>query len=94
MLLYIDWIIDLKKSSLPKKSSLYFVTVSCFQLSPLIIFENCMLCLVRKNWASNKNFEEILLKVSKKFAQWIAHFIPFCKVELFETNVKSERKTD
>ena len=31
---------------------------------------------------------------SKKFAQLIAHFIQFCKVDLFETSVKSERKTE
>ena len=50
-----------------------------------------MLCLMRKNWASNKIFQEACL-VSKKFAQLIAHFVPFCKVELFETSVKSDWK--
>ena len=42
-----------------------------------------------------KTFQEICLKASrifsKKFAQLIAHFIPYCKVE---TSVKSERKSD
>ena len=53
---------------------------------------------MRKNWASNKVFQETCLKASKhfskKFAQLIAHFIPFCKVEIFETSVRSERKSD
>ena len=66
--IYIDSIIDLKKSYLPKL--LYFVTVSCFHLSPLIIFKECMPCFL------------------------IAHFIPFRKVELFETSMKSGRKND
>ena len=46
-----------------------------------------------ENWAFNKIFQETCLKASK-FAQLIAHFIPFFKVELFETRVKSERQTD
>ena len=56
-------------SSLPKL--LYFVTVSCFQLSPLIIFEKCMLFLMRKKWASKINFQETCLKASKKFVHGV-----------------------
>ena len=50
-----------------------------------------------KNWAFNKSFQEPCLKASKnfskKFAQLIDHFTPFCKIELFEISVKKERKT-
>ena len=72
----------LKKSSLPKL--LYFVTVFCFHLAALFIFEKYMLCLVRKNWASNKIFQETCLKASKNRFQDVcsvdADFIPLWRL--------------
>ena len=85
-----------KKSFLPRL--LYFVTVSCFQLSLLIISESICFVSCKKVGLPIKFSKKHALRLPgtfpKKFAQLIAHFIPFCKVEFFETSVRSEQKTD